>query len=257
VTQHYIDEANNSVEAYVDSDGDDSAHHSKMIVNIARSISYDKAQQLAVHELTHHFQNVLMERHLYKTCPEMRVAPLFGPMGLLLEGGAEPFVDLYFNMTVGGGGAAAAAAGVAGGLVDRVQDLQQRMPVKQQKKLGCSLETVLNVEQVSWFGLWPTIIRIARDYQNGQITKDETKQLMLEQALKRHDSWPNVDFFDQVGANTAGYGYGKELILRYCFQQAAKNGSTALQDYIQFMKRPVLLSQMMTDARLLIEMQQN
>jgi hypothetical protein len=32
-----------------------------MIVNIARPISFDKAQQLAAHELTHHFQFILME----------------------------------------------------------------------------------------------------------------------------------------------------------------------------------------------------
>ena len=122
----------------------------------------------------------------------------------------------------------------------RVEDLEKRMPHSQ----NLNGEKVLAVSQIAWFGLWPTIIRIARDYQNGSIDREECMRLMLEQGLKRHDSWPNADFFDQVGAYTLGYGYGKELILNYCKQQAKEKNRSVIEEYIEFMKRPVLPSQM-------------
>ena len=199
-----------------------------MVVNIARSISYDKAQQLAVHELTHHFQIGLMERHLYDKCPEMRVLPDMGPMGIVLEGGAEAMVELYFDPQ-------------AGGVVSRVADLEKRMPSVR----NLSAEKILQIERISWFGLWSTVIRIAKDYQDEKISKDECMRQMLEQALKRHDSWPNADFFDEVGAYTLGYGYGKELILDYCRHMAAKKqDGSVVEEYIELMKRPLLPSQM-------------
>ncbi|CAB9511024.1 expressed unknown protein [Seminavis robusta] len=231
--QQYMDDAKVSCEAWVEPDRDAAAGDSKMVVNIARAISYDKAQQLAVHELTHHIQVVLMEHHLYDKCPEMRVSPEMGPMGVVLEGGAEAMVELYFNLD-------------AGGVVSRAQDLEKRLPRHGLRRLNLTPAIILEIERLTWFGLWPTIIRIARDYQNRSIihNKDECERLMLEQALKRHDSWPNADFFDEVGAYTLGYGYCKELILEYCKKEAMRNDRSVLEEFIRFMKQPQLPSRM-------------
>ena len=128
---------------------------SRMVVNIARPITYDKAQQLALHELTHHVQFVLMSRHLYPSYPEMAVAFDDGPMGMLLEGGAEAAVDLLMSTE------------------ERVIDLSSRLPLSLRPRAA----NIVAVERITWHGLWQCSIRIAREFIDGRLTKAEAIQV--------------------------------------------------------------------------------
>ena len=140
-----------------------------MVVNLARPVTYDKAQQLAVHELTHHMQFVLMDRHLYHF-PEMRVALDDGPMGMLLEGGAEVAVDLFFPP----------------GNLARQEDLAKRLP----GPLKSCAAHMLAVERLTWSGLWSASIRIAKQLMDGEISPQHARHAMLTVALKPDSSWP-------------------------------------------------------------------
>lgn len=240
--QEYIDDIQECYEAYVmpshhqapeDTSLRGRLKESKMVVNLARSISYDKAQQLAVHELTHFIQFVLFEEHLYRYCPEMRVVvEVFeeGPMSFLMEGGAELFVELFYD------GSSPRR--------DRQIELQSFIPNHILRLPYYDAATISAIEQISWFGLWPTCARIARDLHNGVLDKETAQQQLLQQALKRPDSWPNADFFEQVGAYSLGYCYGKELIKEYCQHQARNNGTTVMEEYVRMMKRPLTPSNM-------------
>lgn len=193
---------------------------SEMIVNVARPITWDKAQQLSTHELTHHMQFILMEQYLYPSCPEMRASLDEGPMGMLLEGGAELAVDLFLPP------------------VDRQRDLVRRVPVH----LKTEVPAMLAVERLTWDGLWHCSIRIARDFVNGTISKAEAERAMLESALKPNDSWPNVAFFESYGAYAQSYGWGKELILEYL--KTRPGHATLLDAFVAFTKRPPTPSRM-------------
>ncbi len=92
VRQKYVDDMTQCFEATCEPRADGV---SEMLVNVARPITWAKAQQLSTHELTHHMQFVLMHQYLYPLCPELRVCLDDGPMGMLLEGGAEVAVDLF------------------------------------------------------------------------------------------------------------------------------------------------------------------
>ena len=186
-----------------------------MVVNLARPVTYDKAQQLAVHELTHHMQFVLMDRHLYHF-PEMRVTLDDGPMGMLLEGGAEVAVDLFFPP----------------GNLARQEDLAERLP----GPLKSCAAHMLAVERLTWSGLWSANIRIAKQLIDGEISPQHARHAMLTVALKPDSSWPNVAFFQEYGAYTQSYGWGKQLIMDYLRTQAQH--ATLLDAYIAFAKRP-------------------
>ena len=234
--QEYIDDPKETAEAYVTADSlKDPPRQSRMVVNIARAITYDKAQQLAVHELTHFVQAVLMEDYLYPSCPEFRVAPELGPMGIVLEGGAEFFVQQYYD-------------GSKDPARDRRADLETRVPHHILARPGYSPDAILAIEDCTWSCLWSTCIRIARDLHNDVVDQSTAERQLQEEALKRADSWPNVHFFEQVGAYSHGYGYGRELIHVYCqhmVDQKRKRkgggaGTTSLmEEYIRFMKRPL------------------
>jgi len=101
---------------------------SKMIVNIARPISYDKAQQLAAHELTHHFQFILMQ-DLIEKFPEMNIIKDSMPLSMLLEGGAELAVDLIYDYQ------------------SRFKSLRNLLPDKFSDK---DIQTILDVEKITW-----------------------------------------------------------------------------------------------------------
>ncbi|KAK3282361.1 hypothetical protein CYMTET_9892 [Cymbomonas tetramitiformis] len=231
LTQKYVDDSSLCFEATCQAT---SRKESEMLVNIARSITYDKAQQLAVHELTHHLQFVLMEHHLYPRFPEMRASIDAGPLDMLLEGGAELVVDLLLPPA------------------ERLKDLETRVP-RGRFSTG-ALRDALKVERITWSGLWPCSIRIARDFINGELSKQEAMKAMQEQALKSNDSWPNVAFFEEYGAYVQSYGWGKELILEYLQvlqSQKHPEGNSLedkrkqiLEEYIEFMKRPPTPSRM-------------
>lgn len=219
VVQRYVDDSTLCFEATCEAKA---TNQSEMLVNISRPITFDKAQQLAAHELTHHMQFVLMQRHLYNKYPEMCVSLDEGPMGMLLEGGAELAVDLLFPPE------------------ERVRDLVQRVP----ESLRPLVVKALEVERISWAGLWQCSIRIAKDMIDGHISKDEAQRLMLELALKDNDSWPNVDFIEQYGAYIQSYGWGKELLRRYLTAQLEMRNvqvdeRTLMEAYVEFVKRPV------------------
>jgi hypothetical protein len=111
---------------------------------------------------------------------------------------------------------------------------------------------MLAVERLTWDGLWPMSIRIARDFVDGTMTKSEAERAMLELALKPNDSWPNVAFFEQYGAYAQSYGWGKELILVYLQTQTGPavgptgraGHATLLDAFIAFTKRPPTPSRM-------------
>lgn len=160
-----------------------------------------------------------MEDHLYVACPDMRLAMERGPLGILLEGGAEFFVELYYNDNQHN---------------EREKDLESRIPSDLARRAGRVVKIVA-VDRVAWFELWPTHMRIARDFGNGNISKEEAVRRLLQEGLVRNDSWPNADFMEQVGAYSHGYGYGKELIKAYCQRQATINQSTVMDEYILFL----------------------
>jgi len=219
VRQEYFDDSGVVWEATCEPSG---PGESVMKVNVARPITWCKAQQLAAHELTHHLQTTLMERHLYPQFPEMAVAPEEGPMGMLLEGGAELGVDLFFPPEA------------------REHDLAERVPAA----LRSEVDKAVAVERLSWGGLWPCIISIARDFVDGRISRSEAVARMRDEALRELNSWPNVEFFEQTGAYTQGYGWGKQLIADYV---KAQRPATPLDGYVAFVKRPPTPG-MMADA---------
>ena len=216
VTQKYIDDPTQCFEATCEAAGHD---QSTMLVNLARPITYDKAQQLAMHELTHHMQFMLMEQHLYRF-PEMRATLEDGPMGMLMEGGAEVAVDLFLPPAA------------------RQQDLTERLP----GPLKQHASHLLAVENLTWSGLWSASISIAKQLVDGELSPEQARHAMLAVALKPDNSWPNVVFFQEYGAYTQSYGWGKQLILDYLRTQTQH--ATLLDAYVAFAKRPPTPSKM-------------
>eukprot|EP00667_Euglena_gracilis_P010547 EG_transcript_10752 len=211
VQQKYFDDIAVSYEAACEPNAPGS---STMVVNVARPVTWDKAQQLAVHELTHHLQFTLMQRHLYPRCPELSLALDEGPMGMILEGGAELAVDLFLPPA------------------QREADLAARVPPALRPRVARALA----VERITWAGLFPCVVRIARDMVDGRITKEEATGQMEREALKERDSWPNVEFIQETGAYVQGYSWGKQLIHDYL---QAQRPASLLDAYVAFMKRPL------------------
>uniref|UniRef100_A0A0G4H6L0 Uncharacterized protein n=1 Tax=Chromera velia CCMP2878 TaxID=1169474 RepID=A0A0G4H6L0_9ALVE len=50
---------------------------------------------------------------------------------------------------------------------------------------------------------------------DGRISKEAAMEVMQEKGLKPESSWPNTSFFQATKAYSLGYGWGKELILRF------------------------------------------
>lgn len=208
--QNYIDDINMTFEATCEPV---SKKLSKMIVNIARPISYDKAQQLAAHELTHHFQFILME-DLIEKFPEMDIIKDSLALSMLLEGGAELAVDLIYDKET------------------RFNSLRNLLSKKFSDN---DISKILEIESIIWKGSWPIIIDLSKKYLNNEITKDELIHFLQEKAYKPHNSWPNADFIEEYRAYVQSYGWGRELIARYL----DSNNSLNMKGYIEFMKRPL------------------
>jgi hypothetical protein len=95
---------------------------------------------------------------------------------------------------------------------------------------------MLAVERLTWSGLWSASIRIAKQQIDGEISPQQARHAMLTVALKPDSSWPNVAFFQEYGAYTQSYGWGKPSIMDYLRTQTQH--ATLLDAYLAFAKRP-------------------
>ena len=210
IVQEYVDDFSICFEATCEPI---SKGKSKMVVNIARPISYDKAQQLAAHELTHHMQFVLMEEIIEKF-PEMKIIQDMGVLSMLHEGGAELAVDLIYDSR------------------KRKASLRNLLP---ETFKDSDISKILEIESLTWKGSWSHIILIARKFLNNQIDKQELVNQLEEITFKPNNSWPNADFIENNRAYIQSYGWGRELIARYLIS----NNEYNLEGYVKFMKRPL------------------
>ncbi len=186
---------------------------SKMIVNISRPISYDKAQQLAAHEITHHIQFVLMQ-NLIDNFHEFEIIKDSPAFSMLLEGGAELAVDLIYDFST------------------RKNSLKKLLNKDISDR---ELEKILEIESLTWKYIWPTIITFSKKFLDDEITKDELINLLEEKAYKLNNSWPNADFIQEYRAYVQSYGYGRELISSYLKSKNTLN----LDGYVEYMRRPL------------------
>lgn len=211
----YYDDPNSSVEASCEPIGDST---SLMSVNLSRPISYDKAQQLASHELTHHVQFVLTEK-MFINFPEMKIIQDSMPFSMLLEGGAELAVDLIYTDVI------------------RAASLSKVVSLSEDK-----IKTILEIERLTWGESWPKIINLSKSFINNEISKDQLIEDLEIKCFKPHNSWPNADFIQSYRTYIQSYGWGKELIRRYL----EKQGKLNLKGYIEFMKKPLTPSNIMS-----------
>lgn len=213
----YYEDISSSVEAFVQSTGNGS---SIMKINLARLISYDKAQQLASHELSHYVQNALIE-NLFKKFPEMKIIRNSYPFSMINEGGAELAVDLIYDEEF------------------RKKSLKKMIP-------EYDIDSIFQLEKLIWKETWPKIIYYSKEYINNKISKKELEKLLEEKCFKPNNSWPNSDFIERTKGYIQSYGWGRELIELYL----KKTNNNSLKGYIEFMKKPVSPKQMMEELNL-------
>eukprot|EP01006_Ploeotia_vitrea_P028738 TRINITY_DN61378_c0_g2_i2.p2 TRINITY_DN61378_c0_g2~~TRINITY_DN61378_c0_g2_i2.p2 ORF type:complete len:460 (+),score=51.82 TRINITY_DN61378_c0_g2_i2:25-1404(+) len=226
--QKYIHDITHGAEAWCEPVKDRKLT-SLMTVNTARPITAEKAQQLAAHESTHHFQFVSMQKNVFKQCPEMEVEVSPGPLDMVLEGGAEVAVDLLYPTE------------------ERRNHLIRSVLPKMGRNYDEHLNKVDKLLQVDSIttSLWRAIVAVGRDFQNHKIEKETAREQLVNETMRADNSWPNIAFMEQWGAGyLQTYSWGKHLIKTYLEIKAKENGSTVLHEFVEFTKTPQLPSVM-------------
>jgi len=235
---------------------------SEMQVNKARLISLDKALQLPAHEAYpgHHYMFTAVEEHLYreKGWAEFSVVNTFSPYSFVAEGGAEWAAQelLWCSMEdrkaymqelsrealasrVGGD----ASAGPTGGAKCKLARVNS--PGPEEVAAWCRVAAITDpLDEVG-----RVHVKIAQQLVDGEIDYDKAKQQMLEHGFRCHDSWPNADFLQSMGAYIVTYSFGKRMVERWIQRRVAESQAAGSpvdrwQAFAEFARRPVLPREM-------------
>jgi hypothetical protein len=169
-------------------------------VNTDLPIYIDRAIDLACHEgyPGHHVYNALLEQHLVKErgWTEFSVYPLFSPQSLISEGTANYGIEVAFPGQ------------------ERVAFEKSRLfPLAgiDPARAAEYYEVMGLVDQLSYAGN-----EAARQYLNGQITREAATAWLERYAMTPHDrAAQRVRFFDQYRSYVINYNYGKDLVRKY------------------------------------------
>ena len=197
--------------------------------NKARPIDINKVLQLSSHEGSHTVQ-FCVQTDYFNTHPETTDLWVYTIINFLLEGGAEANVDYVFPHDV---------------RFNNLNTLAEFVGLS-----GFDGEKLLKVDKLTT-RLWRSHIQIAKEFVNGEITKEECVAKMLKYSLKANNSWPNCDFFTNYRSLIISYGWGKYLIRKYL----KTLGGDMFENWVNFSKKPLTPSRM--EKILGIEVQHN
>lgn len=184
--------------------------YSLIQVNIDLPIYIDRAIDLACHEgyPGHHVFNVLVEKHLVRENGwiEFSVYPLFSPQSLIAEGSANYGIDVAFPGE------------------DRIEfEKNVLFPLA-----GLDSSKVKEYYQVQDLtkGLSYAGNEAARQYLDGQITKEKTIEWLVNYTLMTPDrAAQRINFIEQYRSYVINYNLGQDIVARY----VEKNGGTKTQ----------------------------
>jgi hypothetical protein len=202
-------------------------YYSLIQVNTDADIFIDRPIDLAAHEgyPGHHTYQCLMEKTFLKDryWPEYTVYPLFSPTALLSEGLAEYGIDIVFG--------------------DEEKYEYEKivlMPLAGMDTTGFDLFKKVSslVSKLDHAGLYA-----ASGYINGNLSKEETKDFLIEYALMSEEkASQRVDFIDRFGAYIINYTLGVELVSNYIKQAGPGSEDLKWAAYIDILSNPYIPS---------------
>ena len=193
---------------------------------MARLLSLDKFTQLPAHEAYpgHHVMCTLTEQALVhgRGWVEFGVSPTFSPSSVIAEGGAEWAAQslLWADQARQAAFQSTLAARAGLNLTQSAVERWARVA-----RLTDPLDEVGRVH-----------VDIARRLVDGNATAAEARDEMRRRGLRSEESWPNVAFFESLGAYIVSYSYGKRLVDGWVRAQPEPPWAA----FAAFARRPVL-----------------
>ncbi len=186
--------------------------HSLIQINTDFPISIDRAIDLASHEgyPGHHVYNALLEQELVRGHGwlEFTVYPLFSPQSLIAEGTANYGIEMAFP--------GEERAGFEGEKLFPRAGLDGSRAPEYYRIHGLFLKLAYAGNEA------------ARRYLNGEISRDEAAQWLIDYALMSPErALQRTKFFDQYRSYVINYNLGQDLVSGYLERRVGPDGAAA------------------------------
>jgi hypothetical protein len=193
-------------------------------INTDLPIFIDRAVDLGCHEgyPGHHTYNVLIEEQLVNDLGwiEFTLNPLYGPQSLISEGSANYGIDMAFpaeERKAFERGVLFPLAGLDAAEADRYYDLLDA--------LG-DLDYAVN--------------EAARDYLNGALTKEQTIDWLMRNALStRERAEQRVRFIDSYRSYVINYNLGRDLVESFVERRAGDDSERRWTEFQYVLSQPI------------------
>ena len=203
--------------------------YSLIQINIDFPIHIERAIDLASHEgyPGHHVYNVMLEKHLVKDrgWVEFTVYPLFSPQSLIAEGSANFGIEMAFPGD------------------DRL--IFEREVLFPLAGLDNTLAEIYNEVQYLKKHLDYAGNEAARDYLNGNISREEATEWLIKYSLYSNEkAMQRIQFIDKYRSYVINYNLGKDLVSNYIKNMGGtmENPEKRWQIFTEIISSPITAS---------------